>query len=203
MRIGVVCWVVIGTFVSACVSTPVNGTLGEGPVYPRITAVDSLHPPRSAWIEMDQPGYAAVLLVAPGHSATLLYPRDSLTNNKLTPGAHLISFQIPDLLVQTDSLRPRRQQSDSALRNRGGMRAASRGAGPPPVPATTPTYLLLVTSPQPLSYQRIIEKTAGVSIPSIEAEALNAVAKAIKATIPSEPREVSGYYQHVELRKPR
>ena len=203
MRIGVACWVVIGTLVAACVKTPVVGTVGEGPVYPRITAVDSLHPPRSAWIEMDQPGYAVMLLVAPGHSATLLYPRDSLTSNTLTAGAHLITFQIPDLLVQTDSLRPRRQQSDSSLRNPGGMRGASRGTRPPPVPAATPTYLLLVTSPQPLSYQRIIEKTAGVSIPSIETEALNAVAKAIKATISSEPREASGYYQHIELRKPR
>jgi hypothetical protein len=71
------------------------------------------------------------------------------------------------------------------------------------VPAATQTYLLLVTSPQPLSYQRIIEKTAGVSIPSIETEALNAVAKAIKSTIPSEPREISGYYQRIELRKPK
>jgi hypothetical protein len=172
-------------------------------VYPRITTVDSMHPPRSAWIEVDQPGYAAVLLVAPGHSATLLYPRDSLMNNKLTAGAHLITFQIPDLLVQTDSARPRRQPSDTSLRNPGGMRAPSRVTGPPPVPAATPTYLLLVTSPQPLTYQRIIEKTAGVSIPSIETEALNAVAKAIKATIPTEPREVSGSYQRIELRKPR
>ena len=203
MRIGVACSVVIGTFVAGCVSVPVAGTLGEGPVYPRITAVDSMHPRRSAWIEMDQPGYAALLLVAPSHSATLLYPRDSLTSNKLSAGAHLLTFQIPDLLVQTDSLRARRQQSDSSLRNPGGVRAPPRGSGPPPVPAATPTYLLLVTSPQPLSYQRIIEKTAGVSIPSIEMEALNAVAKAIKATIPSEPREVSGYYQHIELRKPK
>jgi len=205
VRIGVACSVVIGTLVAACVSTPVAGTLGEGPAYPRITAVDTMYPPRSAWIEMDQPGYAAVLLVAPGHSATLLYPRDSLTSNKLTAGAHLLTVQIPDLLVQTDSMRAQRarQQRDTSLRNPGGVRATSRSAGPPPVPAATQTYLLLLTAPQPLIYKRIIEKTAGVSIPSIETEALNAVAKAIKATIPSEPREISGYYQHIELRRPK
>jgi hypothetical protein len=62
---------------------------------------------------------------------------------------------------------------------------------------------LLVTSPKPLVYQRIIEKTAGVSIPLIDTEALNAVAKAIKATIPSEPRDWAGYYQRVELRRRR
>ena len=126
MRIGVAWSVVIGTLVAACVSTPVAGTLGEGPGYPRITAVDSMYPPRSAWIEMDQPGYAAVVLVAPGHSATLLYPRDSLTSNKLTAGAHLLTFQIPDLLVQTDSMRAQRarQQRDTSLRTPGGVRPA-------------------------------------------------------------------------------
>lgn len=207
MRIGVVWWVMIGTFVLACASAPIAGPLAEGSAHPRITAVDTMHPPRSAWIEMDQPEYAAVVLVAPGHSATLLHPPDSLTNNKLTAGAHQISFRIPDLLVQSDTFRNPaqrgRQQPDSALRNPGGVRSPSRGAGPPPVPAATQTYLLLVTSPQPLSYQRIIEKTAGVSIPSIETEALNAVAKAIKATILNEPREISGYYQRIELRRPR
>jgi hypothetical protein len=47
----------------------------------------------------------------------------------------------------------------------------------------------------------MIEKTAGVSIPNIETEALNAVGKAIKSTILSEPRELAGYYQRVELRR--
>jgi hypothetical protein len=59
-------------------------------------------------------------------------------------------------------------------------------------------YMLLVTSPQPLVYQRMIERTAGVSIPSIDVEALNAVAKAVRATIP-EPRSVSGYYEPIQM----
>jgi hypothetical protein len=207
VRIGVVWWVTIGAFVVACASVPVAGPVGDGPAHPRITAVDTMYPPRSAWIEMDQPGNAVLVLVAPGHSATLLYPRDSVTSNWLTAGTHQLTFQIPDLLVQSDTSRNAarrgRQQPDSALRNPGGARTTARPSRPPPVPAATETYLLLLTSPQSLSYQRIVEKTAGVSIPSIETEALNAVAKAIKATIPSEPREISGYYQHIQLRRPR
>ena len=82
------------------------------------------------------------------------------------------------------------------------LRARS-GRSNVPIAPTTPTYFLLVTSPKPLVYQRIIEKTAGVSIPLVDTEALNAVAKAIKATIPSEPRDWAGFYQRVELRRRR
>lgn len=198
----------------ACASVPTAGPLSEGSaLHPRITAVDTIRPPRFAWVEMDQPGYAALVLVAPGHSATLLYPRDSLTSNQLSGGTHQLSFQVPELLVQSDSTRNpladrRRQREDSSIRNPGRQRAdtSMRARGPRttmPLLPTTPTYLLLVTSPQPLVFQRILEKTAGVSIPSVETEALNAVAKAIKSTIPNEPREWSGYYQRVVLHRPR
>jgi hypothetical protein len=211
----VVCYsIAIGIFGLACASVPAAGPLGEGAAFhPRITAVDTTYPPKSVWVDMDQPGYAAVVLVAPGHSATLLYPLDSLTDNKLTAGAHLISLQVPQLLVQADSLRGagpstrRREPQDSSIRYPGRQRpdTSLRGRGQRIMPLlpSTPTFLLLVTSPQPLVFGRIVEKTAGVSIPSVETEALNAVAKAIKSTIPNEPREWAGYYQRVELRHPR
>lgn len=154
------------------------------------------------WVEMDQPGYAAALLVAPGHSATLLYPSDSLVNNQLTAGAHQLTFRIPDVLVPSDSPALRRQRTDSAR-----ISARSRARAPRPaimpISPMTPAFLLLVTSPQRLVYQRIVEKTAGVSIPTIETEALNAVGKAIKSTLASEPREWAGYFQRIELRRPR
>ena len=132
MRIGVVVSIAVGTFIVACASAPLAGPLGEGVAHPRITAADSMRPPRSAWIDMDQAGYVALLLVAPGHSATLLNPPDSLANNKLTAGAHHLTFQIPDLLVQADTFRNRPRtdrQQDSALRNPGGVRRTTRGAG--------------------------------------------------------------------------
>ena len=44
----------------------------------------------------------------------------------------------------------------------------------------------------------IIDKTAGVSIPLVDNEALNAVGKAIRSTLP-EPRTMAGYYQIIEL----
>jgi hypothetical protein len=213
VRIVVGCSAAMAILGLACASVPTAGPLGEGAAFhARITAVDSVRPPKFAWIDMDQPGYAAVVLVAPGHSATLLFPADSLSGNQLSAGGHLLSFQVPPLLVQRDSLPGadgrRRQGEDSTIRAPGRQRQENpqraRGArGPTPLLPTTPTFLLLVTSPQPLVYQRIVEKTAGVSIPSVESEALNAVAKAIKSTIQNEPRDWAGYYQRVELRRQR
>jgi hypothetical protein len=184
-----------------CASAPAGGTLGEGATArPRIAAVDSGYPPREASLQLDQAAYAAVFLVAPGHSATLLYPADSAVNNQLAQGTHRVQFEIPSLLAETDSQRLARirDQQRNLPRTRAGTRRTIS-----PIPPGTPTFLLLLTSPQPLVYQRMIDKTGGVSIPNIESEALNAVAKAIKSTISSEPREWSGYYQPVELRRYR
>lgn len=209
MRTVVAGSIVVAAFAVSCASTPDAGPLEEGAsLRPIITAVDTVRPPSHVWVQLDRPGYAALVLVAPGHSATLLYPRESFTSNELTAGAHQLTFSIPELLVQSDSARTARavadrQRADSARRVVNRRRARTTDPSLTPLPPLIPTYLLLLTSPQPLSYQRLIEKTAGVSIPTIETEALNAVGKAIKSTLPAEPRELGGYYKRVELRKPQ
>ena len=202
MRLHVIRLAALAT-ATACASSPSAGTLGEGMGgAPKILAVDTGRPPRSVQVELGEPSYVAVLLVAPGHSATLLYPRDSATNNRFDAGSARVEFEVPGLLVRNDSslAAQRRTQilrQDSVMR----ARQRSRGQRPQaqPLPPDTPTYLLLVTSPQQLSYQRLIDKTAGVSIPLVESEALNAVGKAIRSTLPAEPRTISAYYQLVDL----
>jgi hypothetical protein len=187
-----------------CANVPAAGALGEGTVAaPKLTSADTTRPPRFAWIELTQPAYVALVLVAPGHSATLLYPRDTATDNHLAAGTHQLTFEVPRSLAQSDSERVRalRQRLDSV--SRGSARGGSvRGSGPGPISATTPTYLLLITSPQPLVYRRILEKTAGVSIPTVEMEALNAVGKAVRSTITEEPRDWAGAYTRVVVRRP-
>jgi hypothetical protein len=188
----------IGT--AACASAPKAGAIGETPAVPaRITAVDSGRPPRNVSVQLDQQSYAAVLLVAPGHSATLLYPADSTTNNRLDAGTHVLPVTVPERLVQTDSV-----AIAGLIRARDSARVRVRGPTmrTPPIPTATPTYLLVITSPQQLDYQRIVARTVGVSIPLQDLEALNAVGKAIKGTLTIEPREWHGFYQMVELRRP-
>ena len=196
--------IALTAILSACVSTPSAGSLGEGSdATPRIVSVDSAVPPRSAIVQLEQPAYVALLLVAPGHSATLLYPGDSTTNNRLNGGTSTLSFRIPENIAPPDStslIRRGRVMSDTNLR---GTRPRLPGAGEGPIDPETPTYLLLVTSPQRLEYVRIREKTVGVSLPVVESEALNAVGKTIKATIADEPRAWAGWFQRVEVRSSR
>lgn len=198
MRIPSVIAIAIAVLCTACASAPNSGRLVDGSALePRIVGFDTARPPRSATIQLDQPGYVALLLVAPGHSATLLYPRDSATNNQMRAGAHQITFQIPTGLVL----------SDTAMENRGRLRRDTTTAARPrtrtvasnPIDPAMGSFLLLLTSPQRLDYARMVERTSGVSLPTIETEALNAIAKAIKSTLSMEPRDLAGFFYRIQL----
>ncbi len=187
---------------AACSKQATFGALGDSPdpASPtRIAAVDSAHPPQNVTLQLDRPGSAMVILVAPGHSATLLFPSDSTTDNRLSAGTHVLRIQIPEYLVQTDS---QRAAAIARTRDSGFSARRTRPRGTMPLLPSTPTYLLVVTSPQQLSFSKVREKTAGVSIPLEDMEALNAVAKAVKGTLANEPREWAGYYRLVEVRPP-
>lgn len=189
--------VMAGLTLAACASVPKAGAIGETAAAPtRITAVDSAHPPHSVSVQLDGTADVVVLLVAAGHSATLLYPPDSTTNNRLPAGAHTLSVTVPAPLLETDSAR-----IAGLIRARDSSRVRTRGPTmrTPALQPTTPTYFLVITSPKQLSYSRIVAKITGFSIPTIEMEALNAVAKAVKATIEAEPRVWNGFYQAVAL----
>jgi len=194
--------------VAGCTNAIVGGPLGEGaPDYPDITAVDSTYPPKNASIKLDKDAYMVMLLVAPGHSATLLFPKDSTTDNHLTAGTHDVAFQVPGPLILTDSFMLKRtererQRYDSAARVRARMSTTAQPQMPPLSPNTA-TYLLVVTSPQPLLYSRVLERTAGWSIPLDDMEALNAVAKQVKSTITKTPKDWSGAYHVVVLTAPK
>lgn len=187
---------------AGCASNPGAGALGEGDVAePRITAVDTAVPPRAATVQLAQPAYVALFLVAPGHSVSLLYPTDSTTDNRRAVGTHDLPFEVPELLVETDSQRIVRMRDAQRAPGRRRRTTTTIPGNVGAIPASVTPYLLLFTSPQELSYNRMIEKTGGVSIPNVDAEALNAVAKAIKATITAEPRSWAGHYQPVLLRR--
>jgi hypothetical protein len=192
---------------AACVNTPpIGGPVGEGAAdYPNVMAVDSAYPPKSATVRLDKDAFTVVLLVAPGHSATLLYPKDSTTDNRLAAGTHNIAFEVPGPLVRSDSAASRRAQMsraqyDSAYRQR--MRTTMSTNNMPPLMPGATTYLLVVTSPHQLTYGRVIDRTAGWSIPLDDMEALNSVAKQVKSTIAKEPRDWSAAYHLVVLTKP-
>lgn len=192
--------------VTSCKSAPDAGPLGEGlGGASRIVAADTARPLRSVAVQLEEPAYAAVLLVQPGYTATLVYPKDSAMNNQLPAGPSTVPLFLPQQVVRRDSgsalqREGMRRAQDSAIVRRGtaaGARATTAGPA-----AAAETFLLLLTSPQPLVYQRIIDRTGGVTIPNIQDEALHAVAKAVRATLP-EPRRLAGYFQLIQLARPR
>ena len=188
---------------AACQSAPTSGPLGEGlGGTSKIVATDTARPPRSVQVQLDEPAYVAVLLVRPGYNATLVYPRDSATDNRLPAGQSTVPLAVPELRARRDSgaARPQMTREDSVIRRRG--TAGSRSTAMPSASVVAPTLVLLLTSPQPLLYQRIIDRTAGVSIPNLDDEALHAVAKGVRATLP-EPRTLSGYFQSIDPGGPR
>jgi hypothetical protein len=185
------------------VSTPNAGPLGEGfNLHPAVTSVDTAKPPTFAWIELDQQDYVALVLVQPSRGVTLLYPRDSVTDNRLSAGAHQLTFLLSATRASMDSLnrvRRRTPQREDSMRIASERRAPSSMSAP----AATENYLLLFASPEPISYARVHEKLTGISIPIEDMEALNAVAKAVKSTLPTEPRQWAAYYRLIELAPPR
>jgi hypothetical protein len=199
---------ILAVVVTACATAIVGGPLGEGaPDYPNITAVDSAFPPKNVSVRLDKDAYTVLLLVAPGHSASVLFPKDSTVDNRLAAGAHDIAFQVPAPLVRTDSFllkrtEQQRQRYDSAGRARSRASTTATSSMPPLMPNAT-TYLLVVTSPQPLVYSRVLDRTAGWSIPLDDMEALNAVAKQVKSTITNTPKDWSAAYHVVQLTAPK
>jgi hypothetical protein len=193
----------VGLVASACVSAPNNGPLGEGfNLHPAITSVDTAKPPHFAWVELDQQNYVALLLVQPGRGVTLLYPRDSALDNRLSAGAHQITFALISGRATLDSLNRLRRRTPGrgdTLRTMAEQRTASSMSAQLPLD----NFLLLFSSPEQISYARIHDKLTGVSIPTDDMEALNAVSKAVKSTLPTEPREWGAYYRLIDVTPPR
>ncbi len=203
MRIPIVCAGLL-TSVAACVTTPIiGGALAEGTTTsPTIVSVDSGLPPKRVSIRLEKDASVVVILVAPGHSAFVLFPKDSVVDNRLAAGAHDIAFEIPGHLILSDSarlLRARQLRAFSDSSGRARARPTSASGMMPPINPEVPSYLLVITSPQPLVYQRVLDKTVGWSIPVVEQEALNSVAKQVKSTITGEPRDWSAAYLAIKL----
>jgi hypothetical protein len=194
---------ILAALATACATVvPVGGSIDEGTTdNPTIVSVDSAIPPASLSVRVEKDAYAVVLLVAPGHSASLLYPKDSTVDNRLSAGTHELKYDIPGRLVPPDSARRAREQQarrDTTIR----MQARPPSGGMPYLPPVNPeasSFLLVVTSPQPLVYRRVLDKTAGWSIPVEDMEALNAISKQVKSTIVAEPRAWGAAFHAVKL----
>jgi hypothetical protein len=177
-----------------CASAPQPRQLGEYPALtPRLAVVDSERPPVNLTVELSAPASVVVAYVAPGRSTRIVYPADTLGAPRLTAGSQRITATWPQARTSAERARadsiaranPDRARRDSIARASGARRPTMM-ALPDPESGLAPVgYLLLFATPSPLPYADVRRKVEGVTTPLDVDEALNAIAKQLRSTLPA------------------
>jgi hypothetical protein len=186
----------------ACASGPAIHRLGD---YATLQPLFSLPPneksPTRITVNLASPAYVAVLFVVPGRGTAIVYPVDSTTNNRVSTGQS-IPIRFSERPFNRDSMLAairRQQQGGGRVTARDTSRDTIRfGSLRDPSPAASPIgYLLLVASPDSISYPMLRRRIEGVSIPIDDTEALSTVMKLVKATL-RDGSPLAGYAQDVD-----
>lgn len=175
-----------------CASAPQPRQLGEYPALtPRLAVVDSERPPVNLTVELSAPASVLVAYVAPGRSTRIVYPADTLSAPRLAAGAQRITATWPGSRASAERARrdsiaranPARARRDSITRRGTPGRTP---ALPDPEAGLAPIgYLLLFATPGSLPYAEVRRKVEGVTTPLDVDEALNAIAKQVRSTLPA------------------
>jgi hypothetical protein len=174
-----------------CASAPQPREFGEYPALtPRLAVVDSERPPVNLTVELGAPASVLIAYVAPGRSTRIVYPADTLGAPRLAAGTQRITASWPRSRSAADSARrdsivranPARARRDSIMRPGAPRRVM---ALPDPEAGLAPAgYLLLFATPVSLPYAEVRRKVEGVTTPLDANEALNAIAKQVRSTLP-------------------
>jgi hypothetical protein len=145
---------------------------------PKVAATKGERTPQHVTVQLAKPANVAVFLVAPGRPTTLLFPADSLQNQFVEAGSHLVETRMARQAADTAGRgRAGQARRDSLPPNRG------RSRGPGDVPTTfgfnQRGYLLIYASQQPLPYNVLANSVSGISVPIDDSDALNTVLKLI------------------------
>ena len=140
--------------------------------------------PRHLTVQRAKPANVAVFLVVPGRASTLLFPQDSLQNQYVEAGSHLVETTIAKNAL-SDTSRLTRLPTQSQTPPRQGNRTATRqGAARDSFPTfgfNQHGYLLIYASQQPLNWSLLSTRVAGISVPIDDNDALNNVWKLVRS----------------------
>ena len=156
---------------------------------PQFTSVPGEKTPQHLNVSLGQPAYVTVLFVVPGRGAAIIYPTDSTTSTRLSAGSQQIALRFPSRPTR-DSLLAMSRRAASAGRGTGGrqgrlgQRDSTRFIADTSLGMARAGYLLMVASPEPLSYGAVLRRTQGITIPFDDSEALNTVVKLVRGTLP-------------------
>jgi len=193
--------------VSGCATSGETGRLGDYTAHaPTLSPIKGETRPTHLDVNLTSPGYVAVLFVIPGRGASLIYPVDSTTSNRLGAGTHSIttSFNDRSKLIDTTYFRglPQRGGTDTT-RNRprpsSEEQARMRNRAFDPSQIEREGYLLMIVTDDPLNYAPVARRIDGVTIPAEDEEALNTVAKLVVGTT-NRNKPWSAYYKLVDVK---
>ena len=192
---------------TACASGPATRRLGDySALQPLFTTTPGEKSPTRITVNLSAPAYVAALYVVPGRGSTIVYPVDSVTSNRVPAGQNTIPIQFSERPFNRDSMlaairRPqdpnRRPSRDTVVRDTTRRDSARFGLREPSPAASPIGYLLLVASPDTLSFALLKRRIEGVTIPIDDDEALSTVMKLVKAALP-DGAALAGYALEVE-----
>ncbi len=174
--------------VSACVHSAPHFYGQYTDLAPRVAPEKGERTPRHLTVQLARPANVAVFLVVPGRASRLLFPADSLQNQYVEAGSHLVETSAMKLTT-SDSSRlvrmPNSTQTPPGARGRTGV-ANRQSAYPNDTSLAALTtnqrgYLLIYASQQPLNYSLLTTRVQGLTIPIDDDDALNTVWKLIRS----------------------
>jgi len=164
---------------SACASSGPK-RYGSNDLAPRVAPQQGERQPIHLTVQLARPANVAVFLVVPGVGSTLLFPADSTQSEYMEAGSHLVETVAGRQALSDTSRLIRRPAQGNRLpqgQNRNGRRDSIPTFG-----FNQHGYLLIYASQQPLPYNILKTKVAGLSIPIDDDDALNTVTKLIRST---------------------
>lgn len=149
---------------------------------PRVAPTQGERSPQHLTVQLARPANVAVFLVVPGRASVLLFPADSTQSEYVEQGSHLVQTAAGKGALSDTSRLVRLPQGA----NRQPSRAGRTGNFPRDSVTTfgfnQHGYLLMFASQQPMPYQTLATRVAGISVPIDDEDALNTVTKLIRET---------------------
>jgi len=185
VRVGRKCSLACVAVLAACATTgPAHfGQYNE--FGPKVAATKGERSPLHLTVQLEKPANVAVFLVAPGRASVLLFPQDSVANGFVEAGAHTIETSLAKNAPDTTRGGRGGQPQPGRQGQQGGR---GRGQDVPTFGFNQRGYLLIYASQEPLPYNALATRVAGISVPFDDTDALNTVTKLIQRSTGSTGR---------------
>lgn len=174
----------VGGMLAACGPTPPH-TFGQyNSLSPKVTAPKGERLPSHVTIALGRPANVAVFLVVPGRGSTLLFPADSTESGYMEAGTRTVGTSLAGLAADTGrAVRPTRGRPTGGVTRGAEGRNERGGFGRDTLPSfgfNQHGFLLVFASQQPMLYQTLANRVAGISIPIDDDDALHTVTMLIR-----------------------